>query len=113
MLLMMPAVASCAAATNDDVARAAVPAPSVDAPLANHSGKATAVLAGGCFWGTQWVFEHVPGVTNVTSGYSGGAAATATYEQVSDVIPATLKPSGSPTTLRRSPTDNYCACIFP
>ena len=85
MLLMMPAVASCATATNDAVAaHAAVPAPSVDAPLANHSGKATAVLAGGCFWGVQWVFEHVPGVSNVTSGYSGGAAATATYEQVSE-----------------------------
>jgi peptide-methionine (S)-S-oxide reductase len=41
-------------------------------------------LAGGCFWGLQWVFEHVPGVTNVTSGYSGGAAGTATYEQVSE-----------------------------
>ena len=85
MLLMMPAVTSCATATDDAVAaHAAVPAPSVDAPLANHSGKATAVLAGGCFWGVQWVFEHVPGVSNVTSGYSGGAAATATYEQVSE-----------------------------
>jgi peptide-methionine (S)-S-oxide reductase len=85
MLLMMPAVASCAGATNDAVAaQAAMPVPSVDAPLANHSGKATAVLAGGCFWGVQWVFEHVPGVNNVTSGYSGGAATTATYEQVSE-----------------------------
>src|SRR5690242_18241285 len=84
-LMMMPAVASCAAATNDGMAaRAAVPAPSVDAPLAKHPGNATAVLAGGCFWGMQWVFEHVPGVANVTSGYSGGAAATATYEQVSE-----------------------------
>jgi peptide-methionine (S)-S-oxide reductase len=70
MLLMMPAMASCAAATNDEVtAHAAVPIPSIDAPLANHSGKATAVLAGGCFWGMQWVFEHVPGVYYVTSGY--------------------------------------------
>ena len=85
MLLMMPAVASCATATNDAVAaHAAAPAPIVDAPLANHAGKATAVLAGGCFWGVQWVFEHVPGVSNVTSGYSGVAAATATYEQVSE-----------------------------
>ena len=85
MLLMTPAVASCAAATNDVAAtHAAVPAPTIDAALANHSGKATAVLAGGCFWGMQWVFEHIPGVTNVTSGYSGGAAGTATYEQVSE-----------------------------
>ena len=85
MLLVMPAAASCGPAAGDvAAAHAAVPAPSVDAPLANHSGKATAVLAGGCFWGVQWVFEHVPGVTNVTSGYSGGAAATARYERVSE-----------------------------
>lgn len=84
-LLMMPAIASCAPVMDGGAAaRTAVPAPEVDAPLAIHSGNATAVLAGGCFWGMQWVFEHVPGVTNVTSGYSGGVAATATYEQVSE-----------------------------
>jgi peptide-methionine (S)-S-oxide reductase len=85
MLLMMALVTSCAAATSGGAAgRAAVPAPGTDAPLARQPGKATAVLAGGCFWGMQWVFEHVPGVINVTSGYSGGAAASATYERVSD-----------------------------
>jgi len=84
VLLVMPAVAACAPATNGTTTQNALPAPTVDAPLASHSGNATAVLAGGCFWGVQWVFEHVPGVTNVTSGYSGGAAATATYEQVSE-----------------------------
>jgi peptide-methionine (S)-S-oxide reductase len=84
-LLVMPAVASCSPAMNGGgTQRAAIPAPKVDAPLASHSGSATAVLAGGCFWGMQWVFEHVPGVTNVTSGYSGGQAATATYERVSE-----------------------------
>ncbi len=85
-LLMLPAVAACAPVTGGRAAAAytAVPAPKVDAPLASHSGNATAVLAGGCFWGLQWVFEHVPGVTNVTSGYSGGIAATAAYEQVSE-----------------------------
>ena len=83
--LAMPAIASCAPAADDNAAtHAAVPAPRIDAPLATRSGSATAVLAGGCFWGMQWVFEHVPGVVNVTSGYSGGAAATASYEQVSD-----------------------------
>lgn len=84
VLLVMPAVAACAPAANDTTTRTALPAPAVDAPLASHSGNATAVLAGGCFWGVQWVFEHVPGVTNVTSGYSGGAAGTATYAQVSE-----------------------------
>jgi len=43
----------------------------------------TAVLAGGCFWGMEWVFEHVKGVTDVTSGYAGGSAADATYDKVS------------------------------
>jgi peptide-methionine (S)-S-oxide reductase len=43
----------------------------------------TAVLAGGCFWGMEWVFEHVKGVTGVVSGYAGGSARDATYERVS------------------------------
>jgi len=41
------------------------------------------VLAGGCFWGVQAVFEHVKGVTRVTAGYAGGAPSTAHYESVS------------------------------
>jgi len=45
--------------------------------------KQTAVFAGGCFWGVEAVFEHVKGVSNVTSGYSGGTAKTADYEMVS------------------------------
>jgi peptide-methionine (S)-S-oxide reductase len=43
----------------------------------------TAVLAGGCFWGMEGLFEHVKGVTNVVSGYAGGAASDADYEKVS------------------------------
>ena len=43
---------------------------------------AEAVFAGGCFWGVQWVFEHVRGVTSVTSGYSGGKVPNPTYELV-------------------------------
>jgi peptide-methionine (S)-S-oxide reductase len=43
----------------------------------------TAVLAGGCFWGMESVFEHVKGVTNVVSGYAGGAAKDANYDAVS------------------------------
>jgi peptide-methionine (S)-S-oxide reductase len=43
----------------------------------------TAVLAGGCFWGMEAVFEHVKGVANVVSGYAGGSASDATYEKVS------------------------------
>lgn len=61
----------------------AIPAPKVDLPLASTSGTATAILAGGCFWGVQGVFQHVKGVTNAVSGYSGGSKDQATYEAVS------------------------------
>lgn len=44
----------------------------------------TAVFAGGCFWGVDAVFKHVKGVSSVVSGYAGGSAATANYEQVSN-----------------------------
>ncbi len=60
-----------------------LPDPAVDIPLATTAGSRTAVLAGGCFWGVEGVFEHVRGVTGVVSGYSGGTAETARYEQVS------------------------------
>src|SRR6202012_1035012 len=53
-----------------------------DVPLAQTPGKQTAVFAGGCFWGTQSVFERVKGGLATTGGYSGGSAATATYAQV-------------------------------
>jgi peptide-methionine (S)-S-oxide reductase len=56
-------------------------------PLASASAAParteTAVLAGGCFWGMEWVFEHVKGVTGVTSGYAGGSARDANYDKVS------------------------------
>ncbi len=59
----------------------AVPAPNVDPRSANQ--KEVAVLAGGCFWGVQGVFDHVKGVSEVSAGYAGGSAQTATYDQVS------------------------------
>jgi len=63
--------------------KAAFPKPAVDAPLAPAKAQETAVVAGGCFWGIQAVFAHVKGVVSSTSGYSGGAANTAHYEDVS------------------------------
>ncbi len=51
-------------------------------PAAAQSGRQTAVLAGGCFWGIQNLFEHVNGVTKVVAGYAGGTAQTANYEAV-------------------------------
>ncbi|WBM70815.1 peptide-methionine (S)-S-oxide reductase MsrA [Buttiauxella sp. WJP83] len=59
-----------------------IPAPVRDeAPGTSHSE--TALFSGGCFWGIQGVFQHVKGVTNAVSGYAGGDAKTASYEQVS------------------------------
>jgi peptide-methionine (S)-S-oxide reductase len=63
-------------------ARVKVPEPTVDVPLAKDRGTERAVLAGGCFWGVQAVFEHVKGVTKVVSGYAGGQKNTAQYETV-------------------------------
>ncbi len=57
-----------------------VRAPAFELPAATARG--VAVFAGGCFWGLEGVFEHVAGVKSVTSGYAGGAAATAHYEIV-------------------------------
>jgi peptide-methionine (S)-S-oxide reductase len=59
-----------------------IPAPTRDEP-ATGAHSETAVFAGGCFWGVQGVFQHVRGVQQAVSGYSGGAASTAQYETVS------------------------------
>jgi peptide-methionine (S)-S-oxide reductase len=70
-------------ACNASSAAVKIPNPVTDEPAAKAKGSATVVLAGGCFWGIQAVFEHVKGVTAVTAGYSGGSADTAEYETVS------------------------------
>jgi peptide-methionine (S)-S-oxide reductase len=59
-----------------------IPPPAAEAP-AQSAGLETAVLAGGCFWGIQAVYQHVKGVTNAVSGYAGGAQKDATYDVVS------------------------------
>ena len=58
-----------------------IPAPAIDAKAT--SGLQTAVIAGGCFWGVQGVFQHTAGVVNAVSGYSGGAKSTANYTAIS------------------------------
>ncbi|HEY1899771.1 MAG TPA: peptide-methionine (S)-S-oxide reductase MsrA [Steroidobacteraceae bacterium] len=60
----------------------AIPPPAFDSPKAAGPLQ-TAVLSGGCFWGVQGVFEHLVGVRQALSGYSGGARSTASYEVVS------------------------------
>ena len=76
-LVLMAGTAACSAGSG------AVPGPAVDAAKAAAPGQQTAVLAGGCFWGIQAVFQHVKGVISATSGYSGGEAKTAQYVIVS------------------------------
>ena len=70
-------------AGNAAKAASALPDPAVDETLATSKGQSTIVLAGGCFWGVQAVFEHVKGVNRATAGYSGGHAKNPNYDQVS------------------------------
>ncbi|MGB7017568.1 MAG: peptide-methionine (S)-S-oxide reductase MsrA [Xanthobacteraceae bacterium] len=60
----------------------AIPPPTLDATAPADGGLQTVVLAGGCFWGMQAVYEHTKGVTQAVSGYSGGSKDTAHYEMV-------------------------------
>ena len=64
-------------------AERAVPVPAPRADVRPTPGLQTAVLAGGCFWGMEAVFENVRGVRSVVSGYAGGTRATANYDAVS------------------------------
>jgi len=75
------ALTACTAASARDEG-VPLPAPTVDASPA--TGEATAVFAGGCFWGVEGVFQHVRGVKSVRAGYTGGDAAHANYDDVSD-----------------------------
>jgi peptide-methionine (S)-S-oxide reductase len=77
-LLSFPALAFVAGAAP----KQPIPPAKVDVPRAESAGHETAVFAGGCFWGTQAVFERVRGVISTVVGYSGGSAATATYNRV-------------------------------
>ena len=80
-VLLMGGLGACTLATAGSD-NAPLPDPAVDASTAQ--GDQTAVLAGGCFWGLQAVFQHVKGVKKVVAGYSGGQANTDDYDRVSD-----------------------------
>jgi peptide-methionine (S)-S-oxide reductase len=87
-LLLIPAVALAFVFVGNgararDRGATVLPAPAGDVARAAKPGKETVVFAGGCFWGIQAVFQHVGGVIDATSGYSGGDAKTAQYELVS------------------------------
>ena len=129
-------LATAGCSTADAASARLVPAPAIDVPAS--PGLQTAVLAGGCFWGVEGVFEHVKGVRNVVSGYAGGTAADATYDKVStertghaEAVRITYDPAvvsygtllriyfsvaHDPTQLNRQGPDNgpsYRSAIFP
>ena len=81
--VIVAAMAALAIQSSVASAERAVPIPVSRQDVPRTPGLQTAVLAGGCFWGMEAVFEHVRGVRSVTAGYAGGTAATATYDQVS------------------------------
>ena len=79
-LWLVPALALSASCSAADASERLVPPPRSDVTA---TGQQTAVLAGGCFWGLEAVFERLRGVKTVVSGYAGGAARDATYAKVS------------------------------
>src|ERR1051325_3327971 len=79
LMMCLGATVACHASS----AAVKLPNPATDEPLSKSKSSETVVLAGGCFWGIQAVFEHVKGVSSATAGYSGGSANTAQYETVS------------------------------
>src|ERR1700749_832525 len=79
--LLLTSVLACGCARADEISQAPLPAPMQDETNAPKSE--TAVLAGGCFWGMQGVFQHVKGVAQVVSGFSGGPKPAGGYEEVS------------------------------
>jgi len=78
---LVPVISLVCGIARADVAK--LPDPVVDTEITKSATPQTIVLAGGCFWGVQAVFQHLKGVSTAVSGYAGGAANTATYEQVS------------------------------
>src|SRR6266850_1490347 len=80
LTMLFASVIACSAG---DRVGPSIPNAALDASLATTKGERTAVVAGGCFWGVQAVFQHVKGVISATSGYSGGSAKAAEYQAVS------------------------------
>ena len=108
-LLLIGTSMACNTAT---ASATSIPDPALDAPLASAKGRQTAVLAGGCFWGVEAVFEHVKGVTDVKSGYSGGSAAAAEYRKVSTGKPVMPNQYESLTIHRKSRMVSFSRCSF-
>ena len=83
LLVGLLAAAGFAATRSSAEESRVIPSPAVDEPAGGRASE-VAVVAGGCFWGVQGVFQHVDGVTSAVSGYDGGEKATAHYEMTSN-----------------------------
>src|SRR2546426_8608675 len=81
-LVLLPVLAALPLLTAHSETAVRIEAPALDPPAPAGAGLETAVLAGGCFWGIQAVYQHVKGVTNAVSGYAGGAKEDANYQLV-------------------------------
>jgi peptide-methionine (S)-S-oxide reductase len=81
-LLLIPFLSFLGSLAQAQEPAVVIPAPAADAPAPGGDGSQTVVLAGGCFWGVQGVYEHTKGVTSAVSGYAGGSKETAHYEMV-------------------------------
>lgn len=88
LIVIVAAAVGCSVASSSSTSgvdiRKLAPTPNLETASSQSKSLATAVFAGGCFWGIEAVFEHVKGVTDAKSGYSGGDAKSANYDDVSN-----------------------------
>lgn len=82
LVLFCGAMTACGVVESSSTYETSAPTAAVVEAAPTPKGEQVAVFAGGCFWGVEAVFEHVKGVSNVTSGYSGGTAKTANYKAI-------------------------------
>jgi len=92
------------------IAQEGIPAPNIDQTSA--SGHQIAVLAGGCFWGVQGVFQHIQGIENAVSGYAGGDIKPPITALSSAGTPGMQKPCKSPITPTSSAMVKFCKFTF-
>lgn len=85
LFVILGGLLSCGSVSSSNVGSQNIPAPVENStePAINPANLQTAVFAGGCFWGVEAVFEHVKGVADAKSGYAGGPAKAANYDEVS------------------------------
>lgn len=83
-VVVMASMLACSTVTSSPASQTSIPEAVAEEPNSDPKGTQIAVFAGGCFWGVEAVFEHIKGVNDVKSGYSGGTAKGANYDEVSN-----------------------------